>query len=333
MKKFGILLLVGALAAGAFELYRSRSDGRESFVVNLEPGPPTPRISLGEAGIDPAAVQLAVDYAGKRRTTALVIGRNGHIVFEKYWGDTTADTQVRTPGFGAIVPLLTGSVMNDRLITSIDDPVSNYLPEYAGTATGRGSIRDHLAKLVQSDAPLPEILALVLERVTKQPFEKLLIERLWKPLGGGDITLWRNDPVTVRKGAVSAGPVGARIEDWMRIGEVLASDGVFQGNQLTPPRFVALMQTPASQGSTIGFDMIVEDRFAAADVAYLWAGRDQRLWVVPSLRLVILRVGEGASESDGWDEAMIPDSIIRGTSGWKPRSAGEAVDPKKFAPH
>ena len=54
---------------------------------------------------------------------------------------------------------------------------------------------------------------------------------------------------------------------------------------------------------------------------------------VPSLRLVILRVGDRADESDGWDEAMIPDSIIRGTSGWKPRSAGEGVDPGKFAPH
>ena len=30
---------------------------------------------------------------------------------------------------------------------------------------------------------------------------------------------------------------------------------------------------------------------------------------------------------------MIPDSIIRGTSGWQPASAGEGVDPNKFAPH
>ena len=30
---------------------------------------------------------------------------------------------------------------------------------------------------------------------------------------------------------------------------------------------------------------------------------------------------------------MIPDSIIRGTSGWQPRAAGEGVDPNKFAPH
>ena len=30
---------------------------------------------------------------------------------------------------------------------------------------------------------------------------------------------------------------------------------------------------------------------------------------------------------------MIPDSIIRGTVGWQPRSVSEGVDPNKFAPH
>ena len=54
---------------------------------------------------------------------------------------------------------------------------------------------------------------------------------------------------------------------------------------------------------------------------------------MPSLRLVILRVGDEPPASQGWDEAMIPDSIIRGTSGWQPASVGEGVDPNKYAPH
>jgi hypothetical protein len=59
----------------------------------------------------------------------------------------------------------------------------------------------------------------------------------------------------------------------------------------------------------------------------------QRLWVVPSLDLVILRVGDEPDRDKGWDEAMIPDSIIRGTSGWQSAKVAEGVDPKKFAPH
>jgi hypothetical protein len=56
---------------------------------------------------------------------------------------------------------------------------------------------------------------------------------------------------------------------------------------------------------------------------------------VPSLRLVILRLGDEPPESEGWDEAMIPDSIIRGTRGWQPGSAveGEKIDLNRYAPH
>ena len=37
----------------------------------------------------------------------------------------------------------------------------------------------------------------------------------------------------------------------------------------------------------------------------------------------------------GWDEAMIPDSIIRGLRGGQPASAieGGTVDPGQYAPH
>ena len=85
--------------------------------------------------------------------------------------------------------------------------------------------------------------------------------------------------------------------------------------------------------SCVGLGVHVTGQLAAADVAWLDGGKRQRLWVVPSLRLTILRVGDEPDASDGWDEAMIPDSIIRGTSGWHPKSVGAGVDPNLYAPH
>ena len=58
----------------------------------------------------------------------------------------------------------------------------------------------------------------------------------------------------------------------------------------------------------------------------LEASGRQRLWMVPSLKLVILRVGDEPPASEGWDEAMIPDSIIRGTRDWRPASTGEGSE-------
>lgn len=333
MKKLWIPALI-VVAAAAFALYRFRDTGDERVVVKLVPGPPTPKLSVAEAGIDPASIQLAVDYAGKRKTTALVIGRNGHIVFEKYWGDTTLDTPISTEHFAKVFgPLLVGSAMNDRILRDLDEPLSNYQPDLAGQPGGATTLRQLLGSQGDQADVAAELVAHVLERSTKQPFETLVSERLWKPLGGGDLSFRRGTAEVRGEGVVADCCVTARISDWMRLGELLSNDGVFEANQLTPPRYVKLMLTPTHKESTTGFGINVDGRFAAADAAWLDGGRSQRLWVVPSLRLVILRAGDEPGESEGWDEAMIPDSIIRGTSGWRPKSVGEGVDPNKYAPH
>jgi hypothetical protein len=56
------------------------------------------------------------------------------------------------------------------------------------------------------------------------------------------------------------------------------------------------------------------------------------MWIVPSLALVILRVGDEPSNEKGWDEAMIPDTIVRAVA-VENAKAGEGTDPSLFAPH
>ena len=121
------------------------------------------------------------------------------------------------------------------------------------------------------------------------------------------------------------------IGDWLRVGELLLNDGIFEGNQLMPPRYIGLMTRPAHKDAPRGYFTRVDGSFAAHDVVWLEGSNKQRLWIVPSLRLAVLRIGDEPSQ--GWDEAMIPDSIIRGTSGWHPPKPGEGTDPNKFAPH
>lgn len=336
-------------------------------VVTLTPGPTQPKVLPAEAGIDMAGIQAAVDYAGARNTRALVIGHGGHIVFEKYWGGDTLDTQVDLSGFTpALTALLLGVAMNDERSINLDAPLSGYISEWAEDPRGAISLRQLLTrtsgfasavgrpwpksraaqyalmsdpratllawpldpKLRPGESPEDvnaDILALALASRLGQPFDKLLAGRIWQPIGAGEFSLAR--------GARAGCCMRARIGDWMRIGEALANNGVFEGNQLTPPRYVSLMLKPTHQDSPVGFFTRVGGRFAARDVAWLEAAGKQRLWIVPSLRLTILRVGAEPPASLGWDEALIPDSIIRNMRDWQPASAGEGVDPGKFAPH
>ena len=326
MKKFAFALIVVATAIASGIYFSGHGAHGRPITVKVPPGPPQPRVTPAEAGIDLLAIDQAVEYAAARNTRALVIGRGGHIVFEKYWGDTTADTPVDLPQFApTLVAILLGTAMNDRLIGNLDAPSANYIPEDAGTPVGATTLRELLAQdnpRLNAEASANR-LARVLERVTRQAYPALLAEHLWKPIEAGDLEFGGGAGCCVR----------ARLGDWMRVAELLANDGVFEGNQFTPPKFVTLMLSPAHKDAPRGFFTRVDGAFDTHDVAWLAAAGKQRLWIVPSLRLTILRVGDEPMADRGWNETMIPNTIIRGTSGWQPRSASEGVDPNNFAPH
>ncbi len=332
MKKWLSLLVVALLAALAFLWFKTGTEPAP-VQVTLSPGPPQPRVPPAEAGIDPQAIEAAVQYAGERNTRALVIGHGGHVVFEKYWGDITADTPVRISGFTpALAALLVGTAMNDRVIRDLDAPVSALAKNLAENPRADISWRQLLSQYDAETAADANTLARALEGALGGSYEQLVADRLWKPLGAGDFSLARSK----NKGGLEVRAdccFTARLGDWMRVAELLAHDGIFEGNQFSPPGYVRLMFAPVRKEAAHGFFTRVDGQFAARDVGWLEAEGKQRLWIVPSLRLTILRVGDEPPQSLGFDEAMIPDTIIRGTAGWQPARAGEGIDPKKFAPH
>ena len=78
----------------------------------------------------------------------------------------------------------------------------------------------------------------------------------------------------------------------MRVGELLANDGVFEGNQFTPPRYVSLMLKPTHKDSPRGFLARTSTvDFAAARCGV--AGRRAESATVDGavVAAVILRVG------------------------------------------
>lgn len=327
-----VLIAVALVMLGTF-LFLTIEPEAEPVAVTLTPGPSQPRVPPEEARMDAEALELVAQWAGERDTQALVVAQGGHIVFERYRDGVNFDTPV-DPGFApALAALLTGAAMNDREILNLDRPVSIYFDEGALGDAGEATVRDLLAGAWKdkSLAESTDLLALVLERVGKRPYHELVVEKLWRPMGGGNLEFRRRDNARREGGVSAACCVQARIGDWMRIGEMLAHDGVFEGNQYTPPGFVRDMLRPVSKESPRGYFTRTDGQFVAKDLAWLEGTELNRLWIVPSLRLAILRLG-GKPSSKEWDEAMIPDSVVRSVSGWASAVPG-GVDPSKFAPH
>ena len=84
---------------------------------------------------------------GRAQHTALVIGHGGHIVFEKYWDDTTLDSPVDLSGFTPVLSALcSASAMNDERSINLDAPLGGYIAEWADDPRGAISLRQLLTR-------------------------------------------------------------------------------------------------------------------------------------------------------------------------------------------
>jgi CubicO group peptidase (beta-lactamase class C family) len=335
-------------------------------------GAEPPRVDPELEQLDPAALRAAADYAGARKTTALIVARHGHIVFEQYWDDQRFDAVADLGSFDAtLAALMVGIAMGDRKIGLIAEPLENYVEELRNDPRGAITLADLLqsssgltpaasgfgpwsqaarerfgtdttARCLSREATAPpgkrwlpqvcdvQLLALVLERATGGRYARYISEHLWKPIGAADAQLAREDENGAPRAACC---LRARRGDWIRIAELLVSDGRFEGEQIVPPGWVRQMLAPSRANQNFGFQVWIGQPFAAelavaeatepyaVDDLYLLKGAGKaRLWFVPSLALSILRTGTNSESDKDWDDARVPNLIIRGTRDFVPKA-------------
>lgn len=332
-----------------------------------------PRVAPELEQIEPAALRAAADYAATRNTTALIVSRHGHIVFEQYWDGGRFDTIADLSGFNpTLVALTIGIAMEDRKIGLLAEPAANYIEELrndersaitladllhsssglAPAAGGLGPWSGHARERFGTDTTaqclarkvaarpgqrwLPQIcdmqlLALVIERATHERYAGYISEHLWKPINAADAQLAREDEAGPPRAACC---LRARRGDWMNIAELLVSDGRFEGEEVVAPGWVPQMLAPSKLNRNFGFQVWIGQPFSAElataeatepyaidDLYLLKSAGKTRLWFVPSLHLAILRTGTNSESDRDWDDARVPNTIIRGVRDFVPKAA------------
>lgn len=85
------------------------------------------------------------DYLQRQRVTGLLILKNGRIVYEYYSGGNSDKTLWTSRSVAkSVVSILVGIAIKERLIASVTDPITRYLPELEGSAWQDVSLRDLL---------------------------------------------------------------------------------------------------------------------------------------------------------------------------------------------
>jgi CubicO group peptidase (beta-lactamase class C family) len=324
--------------------------------------PPPPRMSPAEEQLDVQALQSAAAYAEAQQSKSLIVTRHGYLVFEMYWQGSSLDTVVDSRGLGRVLAALaTGVAVSERKIGWPDEPVGYLIPGWSKDPRGEITVRNLLqlsSGLGSSppsygvarpfDLPLgakpgsrwldqnadPDLLASVIHRATGRPYHEYVSQAIWSRIGAGDASVWLdgagNDP------HVDLG-FFARQGDWLRVGELLLNNGNYQGDEVIVPQWVPELLHPSkanpNYGSYMRLGAHAEPGMSpyASDDVFMVDGGGNRMWLVPSLQIAILRTG-GQPAKD-WDDGRIPNLIIRGARDFVPPAARPGADIRSLVPN
>jgi CubicO group peptidase (beta-lactamase class C family) len=182
-----------------------------------------------------------------------------------------------------------------------------------------------------------QALAIAIERATGQTWADFIAANLWQPMGGGEAYVQLDRPDGTAQAFCC---LVSNARNWLRFGELLRNDGMVGDRRVLPEGWVRLMTTAGKTNPNYGMQLWVNepytgeflvngaprftrqrgDRLAARDAFFIEGHFAQRVHVVPSAGLVVVRFGDDITD---WDDAKLMNSLIE---------AGHAVRMPKGLP-
>lgn len=186
-------------------------------------------------------------------------------------------------------------------------------------------LSDKPGSLFQYSSQVSQLLGVVLERATGERYASYLSRRIWRRIGASDAFVTLDRP---EGRARTNSSFFARPEDWLRVGILVLNGGLYEGREVLPRSWISAMAAPSPRNPNYGYhiwrgtphvplrrynralDVSIPARepFSADDVLFLDGGGGQRLYIIRSERLLILRIGPRTSS---WDDSRIPNLLIR----------------------
>jgi len=342
--------------------------------------PLAPRVVPELEALDSKSLQDAAAYAEQQGSTALIVSRHEHIVFEKYWRGTDFNTVEDGQSLSRmVVALAVGAALSHRQIHWSGEPIGYFVgslradprgaitvdqllqmssglraPEPSLNPWGGGTRAALSTDVIAADMaePLtskpgttwaeqsadPQLAAFVIERASRMRYAEFVSENLWRPIGAGDAWIWLD-----RDGGAAHAEccILARQGDWIRLAQLLIKDGNYRGDEVIHPGWVAHLLVPVRGKPDFGSYLRLAkspasgtNPYAVDDLFTVAGSGGNRLWVVPSMQLAILLMvpGRPTRHAAEWDDARIPNLVIRGARDYKPPQARPGADISTIVP-
>jgi CubicO group peptidase (beta-lactamase class C family) len=321
-------------------------------------------------GRDTSNGESLEDYLGSSGTTAFLVARDNELLYEKYFnGYNERSVNTSFSMAKSFASALVGIAIEEGHIKSVEEPITNYLPELLERDERFGSITirhlltmtsgikyeeggflpwseeaddtktyyaTDLRELALENCRIEEkpgeyfeynnynplLVGMILERATGMPVARYLQEKLWKPLGMEADGSWSLDSTQGGFEKMESG-LNARARDFARFGMLFAKEGSWEGEQLTPRRWVE-ESTRADTTTDPSLDYQYFWWVDTPDGKNHFSARGnygQYIYVAPEKDLVIVRLGkeEGEHGYGYWANLFEELSTKLDTSAKEPR--------------
>ncbi|WP_426369373.1 serine hydrolase [Pseudocolwellia sp. HL-MZ7] len=170
----------------------------------------------------------------------------------------------------------------------------------------------------------PQLLVDVIESATGQSYETYLQDKIWSKMAAKSGYLWmdREDGTPHGYCCLISQP-----EDLLRIGLLVLNKGKINGEQVVPESWIEDATRPSADNPNYGYLMwrgtpyvkqrkysatgpftaLHSEPYLADDVIFFDGFGGQRVYIVPSRELIIVRVGETRMD---FDDSIIPNRVI-----------------------
>lgn len=302
----------------------------------------------------------AIDYAARTDSDTLLVWRDGQLELAHDFAPHTANARSWSASMAkTLAAVALGIAIEEGAIASVDTPVSEVLTEW-DDAAHRAITYRHLLEMTSGlEHPAPgsagasalvggqdavgaalvlpvvnapgstfdyhtvnvTLLIEAIHRASGEPFARFVSTRLWHPLGAADALI-------AGDASGHATPsIYARARDWMRLGLLIKTRGMWHGKRLVPSRWIDAMTRPSprnanygwltwlgspegkgrSYGPYVAFQARHSAPFVARDMVYLDGFGGQRVYISREADTVIVRTG---GMYVNWDDAALPNAVL-----------------------
>jgi CubicO group peptidase (beta-lactamase class C family) len=173
----------------------------------------------------------------------------------------------------------------------------------------------------------PEALGILLERATGKRYSQYLSNALWQHIGtpAATVVLDSEEHGMARTFCC----LQATARSWLHLGVLHLQEGQFNGKQIIPADWIRAIQTPGNIQPNYGYltwlgsewqehryynhktstSVYHSEPFINKDIIYFDGMGGQRVYIIPSVNMVIVRTG---AISMDWDDSALPNTLVRG---------------------